>query len=191
MLEDSVVDTRTSAPAHVRVGAIVAIALAAGFITWLALRSGSDGKSVSPPAPAVPEIVAPARLRALAATLGHPLYWAGPQAGMRYELTQASGDRIFIRYLPTGAHVGDRRPRFLAIGTYGQQGAFTQIRAASKRPGAVTVRLTGGGLAVYDRARPTSIYFGYPDSDVQVEVYDPSARTARRLVLAGQVVPIR
>lgn len=192
MLGDTSIAARTRVP-HLRLGAIVAVALAAGSITWLVLRSDTGHTPVPPTASAVavPEIVAPARLRALAATLGHSVYWVGTKPGMQYELTRAAGGRIFIRYLPLGVKVGDRRAAFLTIGTYPQQGAFAQITAAGRRPGAVTAKLTRAGIAVYDAARPTSVYFAYPGSPVQVEVYDPSSRIADRLVLGGQVVPIK
>jgi hypothetical protein len=192
ILGDTFIAARSRLP-RFRFGAITAIALAAGLVTWLVFRFITDGKPVSPApsAAAVPEIVAPARLRSLAAALGHPLYWAGARRGMRYELTQAAGGRTFIRYLPAGVKVGDRRPGFLAIGTYVEQGAFAQTRAAGQWPGGVTMKLSRAGLAVYNRGRPTSVYFAYPGSDVQVEVFDPTARVARRLVLAGRVVPIR
>jgi hypothetical protein len=191
MLEDTFVAARSRLP-RLRVGAVTALALAVGFVTWIVLRPGTDRRSVSQAASSpAPEIVATARLRSLAAALGHPLYWAGAQRGMRYELTQTAGDRTFIRYLPAGVNAGDRRPGFLAIGTYREQGAFAQTRAAGQRPGGVTMKLAGTGLAVYNRGRPTSVYFAYPGSDLQVEVYDPNARIARRLVLAGRVVPIK
>jgi hypothetical protein len=35
------------------------------------------------------------------------------------------------------------------------------------------------------------VYFGYPDAAYQVEVYAPGSGAARKLVLGGQVVPIR
>jgi hypothetical protein len=192
MLEHTFDVARTRRP-HLRVGAIIAVALAAGFISWLVLRSGTDAKPVSSPASpsAVPEIVVPAQLHALAVTLGHPLYWAGANPGMRYELTQATSRNVFIRYLPVGVKVGDRRPDFLTIGTYPERGAFAQTRAAGNRSGAVTMKLADGGIAVYDGARPTSVYFAYPGTGVQVEVYDASGRIARRLVLGGRVVPIK
>lgn len=192
MFGDTLIATRARRP-RLRIGAIAAVALAAGFITWLVLRPGTDGKPASSRASthAAPEIVAPARLRALAATLGHALYWVGTKPAVRYELTQAAGGNIFIRYLPAGVKVGDPRPGFLTIGTYPQRGALAKIRAAGKRPGALTMNLAGAGIAVYDEARPTSVYFAFPGRAVQVEVFDPSARTARRLVLSGQVVPIR
>jgi hypothetical protein len=181
---------------RLRIGAIVAVALAAGFVTWMALRSDSGGKSVpyaaaSPAQPVVPEVVSAARLRALASTLGYPLYWAGPRVGVRYELTRTNAGNVYIRYLPPDAGAGDRRPLFLAIGSYPVRNPFAQITAASKRPSAVSLKLSGGGIAVYDRSRPTSVYFAYPDSKVQVEVYAPGGRTARSLVLAGRVAPIR
>jgi hypothetical protein len=192
MVADSFIAARARFP-RLRVGAIAALALAAGFVTWLVLRSGTDGKPVSSPASAVavPEIVPPARLHALAATLGHPLYWAGTHPGMRYELTEAAGGNIFIRYLPAGVKVGDRRPGFLTIGTYPDGRAFAHTRAAAKRPGAVAMNLAGAGIAVYNRKQPTSVYFVYPGTDVQVEVFHPNARLATRLVLGGQVVPIK
>lgn len=193
MLEDGAVATGMRALPRMRVGAAVAIALAAGFVTWLVLRPGPDRQPVSQvaPAPAVPRLVPAARLRAHAAALGHPLYWAGRRAGLRYELTEAGGGRTYIRYLPLNVAAGDRRARFLAIGTYARQDAFSQTEAAGRRSGVVTLELSGGGIAVYDRKRPTSVYFAYPGSHVQVEVYDPSARLARQLVLARRVVPIK
>jgi hypothetical protein len=179
---------------RLRIGAVVAVALAAGFVTWLVLRPGGD-KAGSPAAPAgaraVPHFVPAARLRAVAATLGHPLYWAGERRGTRLELTEAGGGRTFIRYLPRRVKAGDPRARFLAVGTYARPNAFAETRTAGRKPGVVTVTLGGGGIAVYDPVRPTSVYFASRGSPVQVEVFDPNARVARSLVLERQVVPIR
>jgi hypothetical protein len=47
-----------------------------------------------------------------------------------------------------------------------------------------------GGVAFYNRARPTSVYFAYAGSDVQVETYDPSASVARQLVESGAIKPV-
>jgi hypothetical protein len=190
MLDGSSVVARTRALRGVRFGSLVAIALAAAFVSWLLVRHNSDAEPSANVAPAAPRLVSETRLRALAATLSYPVFWAAPQRGLRYELTQA-GDRAYLRYLPAHVAAGDRRPRFLAIGTYRDPKAFAQTRTAGRRPGAVTLSLGGGGIAVYSRERPTSIYFSYPGSGVQVEVYDPNAAVARRLVLAHRVVPIR
>lgn len=172
---------------------MIAVALAAGFVTWIAVRSSSSG---GPPAPATvtaasqPRVVSSADLRSTAATLGHPLYWVGPRLGNRYELTKSAGGNVYVRYLPPNVRAGDRRADFLAVGTYPVRNPFAQTRAAGRRHGAVTLKLPGGGIAVYDRARPTSVYFAYPGSNVQVEVYSPRSQEARTLVLAGQVVPV-
>jgi hypothetical protein len=193
MLDETSVPSRMWNPPRLGLGAIAAVALVAGFAAWLLLRDGSTGKPATPAASAqaVARLVTPPRLRLLASRLGYPLYWIGRKSGMRYELTRATGGNTFIRYLPSSARAGDPRAAFLAIGTYPVRNPFAQIQAATRRPGAVTIRLAGGGLAVYDQATPTSVYFAYPGSKVQVEVYDPSARNARSLVLGGQAVPIR
>src|SRR5205807_1091001 len=51
-----------------------------------------------------------ARLKALAGSLGHPIYWAGEQSATTYEPTQTSDDRVYIRYLPQGEQVGTTTP---------------------------------------------------------------------------------
>lgn len=117
------------------------------------------------------------------------MYWAARRPGLRYELTE-TGNRTYIRYLPANVAAGDPRARFLTIGTYADRNAFAQTRTAGRRPAAVTLSLGDGGIAVYSTKNPTSVYFAYPGSGAQVEVYDPSARTALRLVLSHQVVPI-
>jgi hypothetical protein len=51
--------------------------------------------------------------------------------------------------------------------------------------------VSGGGLAVYSRTQPNSVYVAFPRGNVQIEVYDPSAPRARRLARGGQVRPTR
>jgi hypothetical protein len=63
------------------------------------------------------------------------------------------------------------------------------VSTAASQPGAVKVPLNGG-VAFYNRARPTSVYFAFPGANVQVETYDPSAAVARRLVETGAIKPI-
>jgi hypothetical protein len=131
--------------------------------------------------------VSPAALRVVAKR--RPLYWVGPRTGVRYELTEAAGGRLFLRYLPAGIEVGDRRGR-LTIGTYPVAHAFEQVQAAAKRPRGVLLHLGDGAIAVYNRSRPTNVYLASPGSPVQVEVYDPNARVARQLVLEKRVTPV-
>ena len=194
VLRDERIAARAIRAPRVRLAALVALALAAAFIVWLVTRPGSSRSdpSVEPAVPssgAGAQVVAIAKLRALA-TPGHPVYWAGPRAGMRYELTEAAAGRLYVRYLPVHVQAGDPRARFLTIGTYPVQNAYAQVQAASRRPGAVVFHLAGGTIAVYNRTRPTNVYLATPGSPVQVEVYDPDARAARKLVLEEQVARV-
>lgn len=131
------------------------------------------------------------QLKALAADLGHPVYWAGARQGFTYELTRTRDNRVYIRYLPQGARIGDKRPKYLTIGTYPQKDALRVLKATAAKSHVPTIAVGGGGLAFVDRKRPTSAYIAYPGVDVQVEVYDPTAETARQLVASGRIAPVR
>jgi hypothetical protein len=101
-----------------------------------------------------------------------------------------SNGRVFVRYLPDGVRVGDPRPRFLTVATYPRKSAFADLNQAFKAAGATSRKLPAGGLAV-NKPGSSSVYFSYPDTSYQVEVYAPSPAVARSLVLNGQVVPVR
>jgi hypothetical protein len=164
----------------------VAVGVAALVVGWLLLPGGSS-KTAS--ANDRPVIVSQGQLVRLARTLDYPLYWAGPRPGFSYELTAASG-RVWVRYLPPGVSAGDPRSNFLVVGTYKQPHSYTNLQRAANRAGGVSRNIAGNGLMVYNAADPTSIYFSYPGSDYQVEVYTHSAKTARSLVLAGTIKPL-
>jgi hypothetical protein len=173
--------------AHLRLGALVALGLAAFFIGWLVMNRGDDNAPATSGATAKSE----SELRSFASSVSHPVYWAGPKDGYTYEVTRTADGRVYVRYLPEGTAVGDPRARFLTVGTYPRTGAWPELKRAARADGAVSLKLERGGLAVFSDARPTSVYFGYPDAKYQVEVFDPSASEARRLALSGQVVPVR
>lgn len=184
-----------------RLGGVLAVALAAAFIIWLVVRN--DGGSSTPTStvatrstkratlPAVgPVAVTEKGLRRLVTSLGQPVYWAGLEPGRRFGLTRTSKGEIFLRYLPPGARANERK-RFLTIGTYPFRGAFAATQALARKPGAVSSRLDGGGLAYYRRDHPVSVYLVYPDLDYQIEVYSPAPARAYGLVVAGRIRPIR
>jgi hypothetical protein len=175
--------------AHLRLGALVALGLAAFFIGWLVMNRGSDETTRVPGSGA--SAASESELRSFAESVSHPVYWAGPKDGYTYELTRTTDGRVYVRYLPEGTAVGDPGPRFLTVGTYPRARAFAELQRAARTKGAVSLKLERGGLAVFSEARPTSVYFGYPDARYQVEVHHPSPNEARRLALAGQVVPVR
>jgi hypothetical protein len=187
----------------IRIGAVVAVALAIAFVVWLLVR-GNDNSSPKPkPAasPAKPTTVTPAKpvrtVGPVAATITklrvlgrrHPIYWAGPKHGITYELTQSSNGRTFIRYLPKGVRVGSRR-NVPFVGTYAVPDAYKALRKAAKASGDVTFKAPRGGLAIYSRTGATNVYVAYAGSNYQIEVYDPNPTRARQLVRSGAIRPI-
>jgi len=166
----------------------IGLILVAGIVAWLLLR-GSGGSAGPAPQPAT--IVTQAQLERVAASVDHPVYWAGPLAGYSYELTTTSNGRIYVRYLPEGVSAGDPRPNFLVVGTYTQKGSYEALKRAAKAGGGVTLGIDGGGIALFSSQAPTSVYFTYPDASYQVEVYNPVSDHARKLVLGGEITPIK
>jgi hypothetical protein len=159
------------------------------FGALLLLRGHNAGKTTLPPVGA-PAAVSETQLKALAAQTNHAIYWAGPKRGT-YELTRTTDGRIYIRYLPSADKVGDRTPSYLTVGTYPTKNAFQAIQRAAARQGGVSATIDHGGLLVFNNSSPKSVYFSYPKSSSQVEVYDPSPLQARALVLGGSIKPIR
>lgn len=180
----------------IRFGAVIALGIAAAFLVWLFLRdSGDDGSSsdTTTATTTTPPVVLPAtlaRLRTLAAATDHPVYWAGPRRGMKYELTRASGGRIYIRYLPRGVAIGDRKGRYLIVATYPLANGFQAVQKAASSSGGHQFAIARDGLAVWNDSSPTNVYFAYPGSSYQVEVYDPDPARARALVRSGRIRPI-
>ena len=173
---------------RVRAGAVIAIVLAVAFGAWLVLRDG--GNESSAPGSVVSRVASVAELRGLPDQTGHAVYWAGPLAGHTYELTRPTDGNVYVRYLPRGVPAGDRRPDYPTIGTYPQPGAVKDLRRLARQPKPRPFDWPNGGIAVYGRDRPNSVYLAFPGEDVQVEVYDPSPRNARRIVRSGHVRPV-
>ena len=174
---------------HLRIGAVVAIGLAAFLVGWLVINRGDDDTARTPAAGAT--AASESELRSFADSTSHPVYWAGAKEGHTYELWRTTDGRVYVRYLPEGTEVGDPRSNFLTIGTYPRPAAFAELKRAAAADGAVSLRIGDDGLAVFNETKPTSVYLGYPDARYQVEVYHPSPDEARRLALSGQVVPVK
>jgi hypothetical protein len=174
---------------RLRRGAFVAAAVVVAVIVWLIVKDhGNDHKSSGQSAPPA-SAASIQQLRDTQASVGHPVYWAGRRTGFTYELTQVNAN-VYVRYLPPGTPLGDPRPSFLTVGTYSKPNAFASLKRLGNRNGNTSNKIDGGGVAVFSDSRPQSVYFAYPGSKVQVEVYDPSARRALRLVLSGRVKPV-
>jgi hypothetical protein len=190
-------DTSWARLSSVRIGAVVAIAVAAAFVVWLVVRGNDDSSSASTttgtsttPRPIGPVAATPAALRELSTSSKQPIYWVGPRAGQTYELTRTASGRVYVRYLPAGAKIGNRSAAYTIVGTYPTENALKVLNDLAKQPNEKTVPAPGGGVAVYSTTAPTNVYVAFPGSDVQIEVFDPSARKARQLVATGRVAPV-
>jgi hypothetical protein len=166
----------------------LAVAVTALVVVWL-VTNGGKSKNGTPTRTSTPTLVSRAQLERFASSLDYPVYWTGPKPGFSYELTSAKG-RVWVRYLPAGVRAGDPRPNFVVVGTYLEPHAYANLQHAAKQVGSVSHALRDGGLLVYSSKRPTSVYFSYPGVRYQVEVYAPSAATARSLVLHGETTPV-
>jgi hypothetical protein len=168
------------------VSALIALAVAAGFIAWLALRDGGNSSPKPPPAAQAASVD---RLRRLAASLHHPIFWLGKKSGYTYELTRTQAGKVFVRYLPPGVKVGAGKP-YLTVATYPFAGAFPTVRKQAEMRGAVSVKLAQGGLAVLDGRYPESVHVAYPGVNYQIEVFDPTPAAAMQTVAAGHLAVI-
>ena len=176
---------------------MVAVALAAAFAVWLLVRDNDDssGPTVTAEQTKTTEALGPmaadlAALRAVADDAGHPVYWLGPQRNRVYELTRTESGRIFIRYLPPNVRVGNRAAQFTIVGTYPVDDALDVLRDLSEQEDERSAPVPGGGLAVYSTSSPSNVYVAFPGSNVQIEVFDPSAERALQLATSGRLVPV-
>lgn len=169
-----------------RVRLAIAVALMLGFVVWMIVREVGGGSAVKPAAKAPALRVSASGLNAIATAIPSPVYWIGPKTGYTYEFTKTSGNQVYVRYLPAGVAAGSPDP-YLTIGTYPVANAFAVTRKAAAAGGAVKVTIGVGGVAFYNSSAPGHVYFAYPGTSSQVEVYDPSPGRAARLVSSGQI----
>jgi len=193
-----VVNERTLPPwarnPRLRVAVIVAVAALVAIGVWLLVRNNDDGSGSSSVAtgPAIGPVAASQdRLRKLADEEGHDVYWIGPEANTTYELTRTSAGRIFVRYLPKGVPVGIDRADYTIVGTYPVPNATGVLQGLAGKSGENKLSVPNGGIAVYSSSQPTNVYVAYPGSNLQIEVFDPSAEQAQRIVTSGRVEPVR
>ena len=129
----------------------------------------------------------PSKLQQLATSLGQPIYWASSEAGRTLEVRQTSQGYVYVRYLPRGVAVGDRRA-FRSIATYPLANAFAVTKALGQKAGETTISLPGGGIGVYAKQKGSKdAYVAFPNENFQVEVFDPTAGAARALVAAHKI----
>jgi hypothetical protein len=171
--------------------AVVGLAVVVALIAWLATRGGGSDSSEPEPTAAAgpPRIVTVAELREVAATLGQPIYWAGPLAGRELELKELGEGGVQVLYLPEGTASGKGSPKSLTIGSYPLGDPEKALEGFAERPGSSSRQASDGREVVVSKTAPTSVYFTSPDNSVQVEVYDPSPGRAMSVALSGRVEP--
>lgn len=170
----------------VRLGAVAAAVIGVALLAWLVLGGDDQGGRANEP-----QAVSVEDLQEEAGSSQVPVYWAGPQAGTTYELTETSDGSVYVRYLAEDAEIGDPSPDFLTVATYPLENGYARVLAAAEEKGAETEELPNGGLALVDADRPSSVYLAYEGEPYQVEVYDPSPDRALELVTSGAIQPVR
>jgi hypothetical protein len=188
-----------------RVAALVGVGIAVIVVAILLISSGGDdnkgdsstaassttttssGGSSQPTKPIEATVD---RLLELSSVVGHPVYWAGARPGKKYELTIDNDQNIFIRYLDPGVPIGSKDVSSLTVGTYPVQDAVAALQHEADKPGARTASAPGGGFVLTSADAPQSVYLAYPDSNYQIEVYDPDPQRALSLATSGAIVPI-
>jgi hypothetical protein len=144
-------------------------------------------RSADTPAPDSGDAVAvsAAELASFAGSHASTVYWAGPLPARTLELTRTDAG-TFVRYLPAGTAVGGSS-RALTIATYPHRDAYETVAGRAKAAGMSSSPTRNGGLAVWSKAQPTSIYVAYRGVPSLIEVYAPEAQEARALALSGQL----
>jgi len=118
-----------------------------------------------------------------------PVYWAGPLRSRALELTRTDAG-TFVRYLPAGTAVGGSS-RALTVATYPLQNAYATAARRAKGAGMTSRPTRNGGLAVWSKALPTSVYVAFRGVPSLIEVYAPQAKEARTLALSARLRPVR
>lgn len=171
-----------------RVVLIATVAAVAALAVWLVIKPGSS--SVPPAADGSETAVAVTAdgLRSASAAAGRPIFWQGPDPARTLELSQMRDGRVYVRYLPAGVAVGEKKPA-LSIGTYPVRDAFAVTSDVVGKSG--FVRLTvPAGVAGYSKGTPGNVYLALPGQDYQVEVYSPDAQEAQDAVTSGAIAMV-
>ncbi len=181
---------------RLRWAALAALLLIAAFAVWLFVirddGNGGGGSGANVTVSMVgPEEMTTAEVQSFAAAQSIPVYWAGDKGDTALEVTRTEDGSIYVRYLEVGAVAGDPSPDFLTVGSYPIADAYGLTSEISKRDDAIVGRTHDGGLIVTTKERPESVYIAYPDTDVQIEVYDPNGKRSIKLASSGQIVTVQ
>jgi hypothetical protein len=159
------------------------VVLAAAALALAGCGGSSKPKAITV-VPIRPVALSLTGLRTLAKAVPTPIYWAGPEANIRYELRRTSNGNVYIRYLPPGAKVGTPAALYLVVATYPFDGAYAALQ---KVAGSGAITIPDGGIAFPDAKDPHSVHLAFPNSNYQVEVYSPSSKVALAVARSGRI----
>lgn len=168
------------------------LAIAVASVLIVAASSGS-GSTTTAPAPTPVKQIGPIAMSAeqlkmfVSRTFKQPVYWAGPMSGDSYELTRKPDGSVYVRYLPRGVAAGDPRSDFLLIATYPYADALDRLEASANGRGTT---LASGVFVLPDASYPRSVHMAFPGAAFEIEVYDPSPSTSRRIAGSGDIGPV-
>jgi hypothetical protein len=164
---------------------LLAVIAAVVLAVFLLVRGDEPAQEIRS---GVPAAVSSDELASFASSREAPVYWAGLVPARKLELTTTRAG-TFVRYLPLSAPAGDPR-RALTIATYPLRNAYATATRRADGPRMAKRRLAAGGIAVWSRAKPTSIYLAFQGVPQLVEVYAPTRAEARRFALSGRIRPV-
>jgi hypothetical protein len=119
------------------------------------------------------------------------VYWAGPVSGDKYALITNNAGASFVRYLPNGQGIGDSTTSYRVIATYTQKDAFLITQSAGGVSGNVGFTNVDGNAVFYVKTRPTNVYMGIKNKDIQIEIFDPGIDQSLGLsLLHNQILQI-
>jgi hypothetical protein len=119
------------------------------------------------------------------------VYWTGPVAGNKYSLFVPKAGVAVVRYLPGGQGLLDTAPKYRLVATYSQKNAFSVTQSAGASMGNLGYVTIDGNSAFYVKAKPTNVYVGLKNQDIQLEIFDPGQDQAVALSLFhGQIQKI-
>jgi hypothetical protein len=167
------------------------VCLLAGVSFGAGLRLATPARGMVELAAGVPTQMSPAELIRYADAADREVYWLGPMAGRKLEVTEIGADGLFVRYLPPRDAIGDEDRSFTTVATYPLRRAYRVAVETGRRSGSVTEAVASGGIAVWRRTRPTSVYVAYPGSGVLVEIFDPRRSSARTLARSGRIARVK
>jgi hypothetical protein len=130
-------------------------------------------------------------LRQIVSELGKTIYWAGPMANAKYTLS-VTDTAAFVRYLPDGEGAEDAGMNYLVVATYEINAAYDAVLTAGNEQDGISISNSDGAAIYYNKTSPNNVYLAYPNTNYQIEIFDPSADRALQIATSsGLLQPIR